>query len=108
MKRVLAGMALAAAVAACASSNPPTVDNKPLTPPPPPPPRASSGSAEQCDAKALANLVGKNKSEIPVPVNPSLRRVACTTCPVTMDYNPRRTNILFDAATGTVKEVKCG
>lgn len=108
MKRILAGMVLAGAVAACASPSPPTVDNKPLAPPPPPPARVDSGSADQCDAKALANLVGKNKSEIPVPVNPSLRRVACTDCPVTMDYNPRRTNIFFDATTGVIKEVKCG
>lgn len=107
MKRILAGMVLAGAVAACASPSPPTVDNKPLAPPPPPA-RVDSGSADQCDAKALANLVGKNKSEIPVPVNPSLRRVACTDCPVTMDYNPRRTNIFFDATTGVIKEVKCG
>jgi hypothetical protein len=86
------------------------VDNKPLAPPPPPPPppQADRGAVNQCDAKALAHLVGKNKSEIPVPVNPSLRRVACTACPVTMDFNPRRTNIFFDADTGIIKEVKCG
>lgn len=41
-------------------------------------------------------------------MNPNLQRVACTTCPVTMDFNPNRLNFFFDAATGIIKEVKCG
>lgn len=43
-----------------------------------------------------------------VPTDPTKRRVACTTCPVTMDYRPDRLNIFFDAETGIIKEVKCG
>jgi hypothetical protein len=43
-----------------------------------------------------------------VPNDPSRRRVACTTCPVTMDFREDRVNILFDADTGVIKEVKCG
>jgi hypothetical protein len=39
---------------------------------------------------------------------PALQRVACTTCPITMDYNPRRLNFFFDAETGVIKEVRCG
>lgn len=53
-------------------------------------------------------LVGKSRREIPVPVLPALQRVACTTCPITMDYNPRRLNFFFDAETGVIKEVRCG
>jgi len=106
MKRILTAVLLAAAVAACTSA-PETVDHKPIVVPPPPPPAAES-TALQCDARELAYLVGKPKTDIPVPVNPSMRRVACTTCPVTMDFNPRRTNILFDADTGIVRQVKCG
>jgi hypothetical protein len=34
--------------------------------------------------------------------------VACTTCPVTMDYRPDRLNILFNADTGVVQQIKCG
>jgi hypothetical protein len=34
--------------------------------------------------------------------------VACTTCPVTMDYRPDRLNILFNPDTGVVQQVKCG
>ena len=43
-----------------------------------------------------------------MPVDPTKRRVTCTTCPVTTDYSPERLNILFDAETGIIKEVKCG
>ena len=56
----------------------------------------------------LSYLVGRSRTEIPVPVDPSHRRVSCTTCPVTMDYMPDRTDILFDARTGLITEVKCG
>jgi len=57
------------------------------------------------EAKAY---VGKNRTELPAAVDPTRWRVACTTCPVTMDFRPDRLNILFDADTGRVKEVKCG
>jgi len=85
---------------------------QPVSPPP-----ASSSSAEsaklpdsakQCDAADLAYLIGRSRNEIPVPVDPSRRRVACTSCPVTEDYRPERTNIRYDARTGIVKSVTCG
>lgn len=77
--------------------------------PPPPAPVAEAPLApDQCGARPLQALVGKPRSEIPVPADPSKRRVACTTCPVTMDFNPERLNIFFDAETGIIKEVKCG
>lgn len=63
---------------------------------------------DMCGSAKLKYLVGRLKSEIPVPLDPSLRRVTCTSCPVTMDFNPRRLNILYDQASGIVKEVKCG
>jgi len=72
-------------------------------------PFAPTGPArDQCGAGDLAYLVGRPKGEIPVPVDPTHRRVACTTCPVTMDYSPRRLNIYFDAESGVIREVKCG
>ena len=61
-----------------------------------------------CHASEAQKYVGRPRTEIPVPVLPSLQRVACTTCPVTMDFNPRRLNFYYDAETGLVKEVKCG
>lgn len=95
---------------ACATPKPET---RPA--PPPPAPRVEAPPAmpaeepkDTCGAKPLQYLVGKPKSEIPVPVDPTKRRVTCTTCPVTQDYRPDRLNIFFDAETGIIKEVKCG
>jgi len=61
-----------------------------------------------CGAKPLQYLVGRLKTEIPVPLDPNSRRVLCTSCAATMDYNPSRQNIIFDAETGVIKSVSCG
>ena len=107
--RPLAG-ALVAALVLLTAAEPP---NRSLVAPPPPAVNTpSSGGAlsppSSCDAPALAYLIGHMKSEIPVPVIPSKRRVACDSCPVTQDYRPDRTNILFDANTGVITSVTCG
>ena len=65
-------------------------------------------SADLCKADDLQYLVGKNRSEIPVPVDVVNRRVACTTCPVTEDFSPYRLNIFFNAETDVVETVRCG
>ena len=77
------------------------------TPAPGPTP-AQDASADQCGAAELSHLVGKNKRDIPVPVDPSRRRVACTTCPVTEDLRPWRLNIFYDQKTGVITDVRCG
>lgn len=64
--------------------------------------------ADLCKANELQWLVGKPKTEIPVPVDVVNRRVVCTTCPVTEDYSPYRMNIFFDAETELVEQVRCG
>lgn len=64
--------------------------------------------ADACNAAAYRSLIGRPRSEIPVPVQPNSQRVLCTTCPMTMDHNPNRLNFLFDAGTGTIKDVRCG
>lgn len=107
MKRFWIIGAAVLALSACASEvdappPPPAPAPQPAPPPPPPP------EPDQCGAAEAQKYVGQNRSEIPVPVNPALQRVACTTCPVTMDFNPRRLNFFFDARTGIIKEVKCG
>lgn len=112
---------LALALAACAPSQdflprtPPPTAVRPSPPPPPPvrapapPPRSlPPPTTDACGASQMQRLVGRPRSEIPVPIRPSLQRVACTTCPVTMDYNPNRLNFFFDAATGLIKEIRCG
>ena len=102
--KTLAGAGLLLLMSACASE-------KPEPPPPPPvyrPPPTAPASADQCGAGEAQKYVGRSRTEIPIPVLPALQRVACTTCPVTMDYSPRRLNFFYDAQTGIVKQVKCG
>ena len=65
-------------------------------------------TADLCKAGELQWLVGKPKTDIPVPVEVVNRRVTCTTCPVTDDYSPYRLNILFNDQSGIVEQVRCG
>ncbi|WGM39189.1 I78 family peptidase inhibitor [Caulobacter sp. NIBR1757] len=98
------------ALFACATPEPAPAP----TPPPAPPkveeprPMPVQEPKDSCGASALQSLVGKPKSEIPVPVDPSKRRVTCSTCAVTMDYREDRLNIVFDVDTGIITQVKCG
>ncbi len=75
-------------------------------------PAAGSGlptlDADICRAGELQWLVGRPRTDIPVPVDVVNRRVTCTTCPVTEDYSPYRLNIFYDQQTGRVTEVRCG
>ena len=107
-----AGLAILAWLAACstAPTEPaPAPTPAPLPEPPPPPPRPPPPPPPDfCGAAPLQHLVGKSRSEIPVPLRPDRVRVACTTCPVTMDFNLERLNFFFDAATGVIREIRCG
>jgi hypothetical protein len=80
----------------------------PAPPPPiaeaPPPPRPH----DSCGAISLQSLVGKPRTDIPVPVNPSMRRVVCSTCMTTQDFVSTRQTITYDSQTGLVTSVKCG
>jgi hypothetical protein len=117
MRRILAVAALTLGLGACVSDmsqQPPAVPVAAAPLPTPPlgfemaPAETTATPGDVCGAGKLQWLVGKPKAEIPVPVDPGLRRVTCTSCPMTMDFNPRRLNILFDEPSGIVKEVKCG
>jgi hypothetical protein len=79
---------------------PPPDVSTPLTPPPPP--------KDACGASDLQYLVGKPRTDIPVPVNPSKRRVVCSSCVMTQDFVPFRQTIIYDANTGLVTAVRCG
>ena len=70
--------------------------------------RTTPIDADMCKAAELQWLVGKPRTEIPVPVDVVTRRVACTTCPVTEDYSPYRLNIFYNQQTGIVERVSCG
>lgn len=113
MKRFLvAGVVLV--LASCSSAPPePAPMPPPATPTAPPAvalpmPPQQQAEKDECGLKDAQAFVGKNRTELPAPVDPSRWRVACTTCPVTMDYRPDRLNILFNPDTGVVQQVKCG
>ena len=107
MKRSLRALALTGGLAllsACAApSSPP-----PAPAPPPVAPKPRVEPPDTCGLRAVRDLVGQSRSAIPVPVNPQLRRVTCSTCVQTQDYNPRRLNIYYDADTGVIERVACG
>lgn len=63
---------------------------------------------QACKADQYQRFVGTNRSQLPQTPAGETWRVTCTTCPMTMDYNPNRLNILYDQATGVIREVKCG
>ncbi|MDO8409177.1 MAG: peptidase inhibitor I78 [Phenylobacterium sp.] len=104
-RNLVLAMAAGLLLSACASEPAPT---PPPEQPAAPRPTQPSQPTDQCGAAQAQRLVGRHRSEIPVPVNPGLQRVACTTCPVTMDFHPRRLNFFYDAETGLIKEVRCG
>ena len=68
----------------------------------------SAQAPSPCRAKAYRSYIGRNRSELPQRPPGETWRVTCTTCPVTMDFNPERLNILFDETSGVIREVKCG
>ena len=65
-------------------------------------------SADECGARGHQSLVGKTASEIPAKPAGANWRIACTACPVTLDYRPDRLNIFFEEKTQVIQEVKCG
>ena len=70
--------------------------------------RNPPAEADLCRASEMQWLVGRPRTEIPVPVQVVNRRVACTTCPVTRDYSAYRLNIFYNEDTDLVESVRCG
>ena len=101
---LLSAMCLAGCAAQPAARPSPTPAPGPTAHVPTPPPSAP----DQCGAAEAQKFVGRPRTEIPVPLIPDWQRVACTTCPVTQEFMPKRLNFFYDAETGVVKEVKCG
>lgn len=97
MKTVILSLAAAGFLASCAP-----MDAGGSVPTPP------TDGPTQCRAEQYQRYVGRNRTELPAkPINETWR-VTCTTCAVTMDYNPSRMNILFEERTGVIREVTCG
>ena len=63
---------------------------------------------DQCGAVGLQRLVGRPRTEVPIPLDPKRQRVACTSCPAAEDSDPSRLNFFFDAETGVIKQIFCG
>ena len=113
--RGLAAVIACAALCGCATGSDKTAEGGRLPPlhvrpgslllPAPSPPRPLR---DTCGAAALAGLVGRPRTTIPVPVDLSHRRVACTACPLAPDVRLDRVNILFDAQSGLVTKITCG
>lgn len=98
-------------LSACSTPAPPPPAPAPspvVRPTPQKPPVFKPVDTDKCDAKELQYLVGKPRTEIPVPLEPSKRRVLCSTCAATMDYRADRQTIVFDTETGIIKSVTCG
>ncbi len=98
MKTLILSLAMVGLVAACA----PVDGADPATPP------SGGDGPSQCKAPQYQRYVGQNRSQLPTRPANETWRVTCTTCPMTMDYNPQRLNIIYDEATGIIREVKCG
>jgi len=114
-ERIGGGWALAALIAlgSCAEPSKPTPPAPAPAPAPPPPsqavaPQPPPAPRDSCGAAPLQYLVGKPRTEIPVPVIPARRRVVCSACVISHDYIPSRQTITFDVQTGLVTQVKCG
>jgi hypothetical protein len=95
--------------------SPPIAYNRPppaqITPRPvskPAAPQYKPMSNDTCGANALGYLIGKPRTEIPVPLTPATRRVVCSTCISTQEYRADRQTIVFDSDTGLIKSVTCG
>jgi len=90
---------------------PPPVVAAPVQPAPAPaaPAQAYHPAAnDMCGAQALQYLIGRPRTEIPVPLQPSTRRVVCSSCVITQEYRADRQTIIFDSDTGLIKSVACG
>lgn len=63
---------------------------------------------DQCKAGQYQRFVGQNRSTLPAQPPGENWRVVCSTCAVTMDYNPSRLNVVYDTRTNIVTRVNCG
>ncbi|WP_240623270.1 hypothetical protein [Brevundimonas lutea] len=114
---LIAGLALLAACSSTPEADPPQAAAAPTSAPEaveiaevtqPVGTRMPSAQQDVCKAGELQWLVGRSRTEIPVPVEVVNRRVVCTECPITEDFSPYRLNIFYDADTGLVEQVRCG
>jgi Peptidase inhibitor I78 family. len=63
---------------------------------------------DQCNASAFQSYVGRPSSSLPPAPAGAIWRASCSTCAVTMDYNPSRMNIVYDDRTHIIQSIRCG
>ena len=71
-------------------------------------PPAAVDPGGECKAELYQSYIGRKRSELPTAPAGETWRVACSTCAVTMDYNPRRLTITYDVNTELVTQMACG
>lgn len=103
---LIPSLALACLLAACQSTPPEAADSGASGAATPP--VAARPAADSCGASTYASLVGQDKSAAPTTTEGRPVRVVCSTCPMTMDYNAARLNVVFDEKTGVVQKLDCG
>ena len=99
MRPLLPLLALTLALCACQSR---PVDNAAVSAAVP------SGAEDTCQAQTYAWLIGQDRKQAPPAPEGKVIRVVCATCPMTMDYNAERLNVIFDAKTGRISALRCG
>lgn len=67
----------------------------------------TDGATDTCGAAQNQSLIGRNVAAVSFAADANVR-VACTTCAVTMDYQPDRMNVFFEQETGVIQRVTCG
>lgn len=114
LKRSLASclaVAFVVALAAGCQSPPPTPPAPPTSPTAPDAAAESAlPAAEQdtCKAASYASLIGQDYKQAPPAPAGKVIRVVCTTCPMTMDFNAERLNVIYDEKSGLIRRLTCG
>lgn len=98
MKAAVLGLFATAALAGCAQMG--ATDPAPQTP--------ATPGGDSCARSEWTPYVGRPRTELPTPSDPRRVRIHSTTDAVTMDYREDRVNVVWDADTGRVVEVRCG
>lgn len=62
----------------------------------------------QCKADQYQQYIGRNRSELPAKPADANWRVACSTCPMTMDFHAERMNVVYDEKTNVITRIFCG
>lgn len=68
----------------------------------------TTDAPDQCKAAQYQSFIGRNRVSLPTRPDGETWRVTCITCPMTLDYNPSRLNILYDQRTGLIRQMTCG